>query len=40
MFVMLDTESSMESAAAINIVESMDTFSMVNVTAMMDISGS
>ena len=35
-----DTESSMENAAVINIVESTDIFNMVNATAMMDTSGS
>ena len=39
-FVMLDTESSMENVAVINIVESTDIFNMVNVTAMKDTSGS
>ena len=39
-FAMLDTESSMENAAATNTVELMDIFNTVNVTAMMDTSGS
>ena len=37
---MLDTESSMENAAATNTVESTVTFNTVNATAMMDTSGS
>ena len=38
--VMLDTESSMANAAATNTVESTVIFNTVNVTAMMDTSGS